>query len=183
MNIEHIHQTVEQFYQSIQIGDEEIVLITYLTLLYQAQQVIHEKIVILQQLSPSLNKGNSVNIYDLGVSSEIIKYISNTTDNEAREITGFIRNIDAQNLLLWHQKNWNNPKLTHTEVLQSVAGSLRTIMTAIYGHIELILRFTPVDRPSEHVLSEIHSVVDTIRNTRTRLSAYLELHGRPTQPY
>ncbi len=183
VNREYIGQVIGQFNQAIQKDDVEDVFATYFTLLHQAQCVILDQVIILQGLSLSLSKSNEISVPDLTPLPRIIQYVSNTTDDETQEILQYIKNRDAHHLLLWYQQRWNSSQVTYTDVLQSVAGSLRTVMTALSGHIELIRRYIAVDTSTDYALSEIQAVVDMMRNTRSKLAVFLDSHDRPTQPY
>jgi hypothetical protein len=114
---------------------------------------------------------------------DMLAYVSVSADPETRALRHLLDSEDSAPSIAWYQHQWSARVITATAIIGSIASALRTAMTVIYGHIQLLRTYTRPDAPHEAAYQQIITVVDTLRTCRNQLRARLSASGVDIQHY
>ena len=171
------------FEQALQYDDAALLLATLLQLIVAVEQVLHGQLQKLQTIEPTANPEFYSDAIRQLLLLDMLAYVSVSADPETRALRHLLDSEDSAPVIAWYQHQWSARVITATAIIGSIASALRTAMTVIYGHIQLLRTYTRPDAAHEAAYQQIITVVDTLRACRNQLRARLSASGVDIQHY
>ena len=171
------------FERVLPIDDGALLLATFLRLIVVVEQTVREQLEQLVTIEAAHNPEFYFDVVQQLMRLDMLAYVSGSSDFDTSKLRHLLDVEASATIIGWYQHQWSASAITANDILAAIAGALRTAMTVIYGHIQLLQVYTKPNARQEAAYNQIVTVVDTLRACRNQLRVRLEPSGVEIQRY